>query len=181
MSRISEKYGTQDLGDYYVANNAWNTDLPQEIEPTATGFKLVTADGSIRPDGPPKSYPSIVYGVHWDRRSPRTMLPVHVDTDFFRNMQVTVGAKYDVSSDAVYDCALDIWFDPTPKTTGEAKLEIMIWLDKRGPIQPIGSKVSDLGDFDVWYGVDSNKRVVSFVARETMTERMIQPYVFFDY
>ena len=93
MTLINERYGIAILGDYVVSVNQWNDQSlgsQQAIETTDTGFKVVAPPASVPTNGAPASYSSIYYGAHWSRRSPRTLLPVNTDTDFFQNMQVTL-------------------------------------------------------------------------------------------
>ena len=52
-------------GRYVVQNNRWGTSATQCIEPTATGFRVTTADGSTSTSGAPKSYPSVYWGCHY--------------------------------------------------------------------------------------------------------------------
>lgn len=174
MTTLTGKYEQVDLGDYVVNNNCWNTDEPQTIETTENGFKITRADGSVPLNGGPKSYPSIYKGVHYGRRSRKTQMPVHVDTDYFSSLavevEIDVPEKFEGTVDGrlpAYDAALDVWFDPTPRFTGQnTGAELMVWLDRHGAIQPIGSKVREfqIGEdfFDVWFG-NIGWNVVSYV------------------
>jgi ribonuclease Y len=49
--------------------------------------------------------------------------------------------SYGYVDNAVYNAAYDIWLDPTPRTDGVNRTEVMIWFHRTGPVQPIGSPV----------------------------------------
>ena len=53
----------------------------------------------------------------------------------------TSSIDYRYVSNATYNASYDIWLDPSPKRDGVNQMEIMIWLNRQGPIQPIGSPV----------------------------------------
>ena len=78
------------------------------------------------------------------------------------------GISYSYVSGAAYDAAYDIWLDPTPRTDGVNRTEIMIWFNKVGPIQPIGSPVgtTTVGgrSWQVWSGGNGTNDVLSSVA-----------------
>ena len=68
---------------------------------------------------------------------------------------------------SIYDASYDIWFDPTPRTTGQnTGAELMIWLNRTGSVQPIGSRVATVslagGAWDVWFG-NVGWNVISYV------------------
>ncbi len=112
----------------------------------------------------PKSYPSVFNGCHYTNCSPGTALPARVDTISSAPSSVTYGYV----SDAVYNASYDIWLDPTPRTDGVNRTEIMIWFNRVGPIQPIGSPVGTAGvggrNWEVWTGSNGSNDVISFVA-----------------
>ena len=82
------------------------------------------------------------------------------------------GAPSSISSgyvgDAVYNASYDIWLDPTPRRDGVNAMEIMIWFNKQGSIQPIGSAVGNttIGGrtWQVWQGSNGSNNVISYVA-----------------
>jgi hypothetical protein len=86
------------------------------------------------------SYPSIYLGCHYNRCSPDTNLPIQIKS--IKRAETGINLKY--VGDATFDSLYDIWLDPNPIKTGVNKQEIMIWLNKQGPIQPIGNKVGDV-------------------------------------
>ncbi|MGP2439031.1 GH12 family glycosyl hydrolase domain-containing protein [Streptomyces sp. JW3] len=162
---ICEQYGTATIQDRYVVqNNRWGTSAEQCVTVTGTGFQVSQADGSVPTNGAPKSYPSVFNGCHYTVCSPGTALPARVDGISSAPSSVSYGFV----DDAVYNASYDIWLDPTPRTDGVNRTEIMIWFDRVGPIQPIGSQVgtATVGgrSWEVWSGGNGSNDVLSFVA-----------------
>ncbi|OSP45299.1 glycosyl hydrolase family 5 [Streptomyces sp. 13-12-16] len=162
---ICEQYGSTTIqGRYVVQNNRWGTSATQCVTATDTGFRLTQADGSVPTNGAPKSYPSVFNGCHYTNCSPGTALPARISSISSAPSSISYGYV----SDAVYNASYDIWLDPTPRTDGVNRTEIMIWLNKVGPIQPIGSQVgtATVGGrtWQVWSGGNGSNDVLSFVA-----------------
>ncbi|KYK13876.1 hypothetical protein AUW26_02665, partial [Streptomyces sp. CC71] len=162
---LCEPFGTTTIqGRYVVQNNRWGTSAPQCVTSTATGFRIDRADGSVPTDGAPKSYPSVFNGCHYTNCSPGTALPARLDTVSAAPSSISYGYV----GDAVYNASYDIWLDPTPRTDGVNRTEIMIWFNRVGPIQPIGSPVgtATVGgrNWEVWTGSNGSNDVLSFVA-----------------
>ncbi|MGW3466459.1 GH12 family glycosyl hydrolase domain-containing protein, partial [Streptomyces olivaceoviridis] len=63
--------------------------------------------------------------------------------------------------------------DPTPRTDGVNKTEIMVWFNKVGSIQPVGSQVGTATvagrQWQVWSGNNGGNDVLSFVAPSAIT------------
>ncbi|MFF5157725.1 cellulose binding domain-containing protein [Streptomyces sp. NPDC000348] len=162
---ICEQYGSTTVqGRYVVQNNRWGTSATQCVTATDTGFRLTRADGSVPTDGAPKSYPSVFNGCHYTNCSPGTALPARISGISSAPSSISYGYV----NDAVYNASYDIWLDPTPRTDGVNRTEIMIWLNKVGPIQPIGSQVGTATvagrTWQVWSGGNGSNDVLSFVA-----------------
>ncbi|WP_037675990.1 cellulose binding domain-containing protein [Streptomyces griseus] len=162
---VCEEFGSAVIqGRYVVQNNRWNTGAPQCVTTTDTGFRVSRADGSVPTNGAPKSYPSVFNGCHYTNCSPGTRLPAQLAGISSAPSSISYGYV----GDAVYNASYDIWLDPTPRTDGVNQTEIMIWLNKVGPIQPIGSQVgtATVGgrSWQVWSGSNGTNRVLSFVA-----------------
>ncbi|WP_443046799.1 GH12 family glycosyl hydrolase domain-containing protein [Streptomyces sp. NBC_00247] len=163
--QICEQYGSTTVqGRYTVQNNRWGTSATQCVNVTDSGFTVTQADGSVATNGAPKSYPSIFLGCHYTNCSPGTNLPKRIDTI----AAVPTSLTYGYVSNATYDAAFDIWLDPQPKTDGVNKTEIMIWFNRVGSIQPIGSPTSSatIGGktWEIWTGNNGGNDVISFVA-----------------
>ena len=85
------------------------------------------------------SYPAIFVGCHYTNCSPGTNLPIQVSSISSAPSSIT----YNYVGGAIYDAAYDIWLDPSPKRDGVNAMEIMIWFNRQGSIQPIGSRVGN--------------------------------------
>jgi hypothetical protein len=81
---------------------------------------------------------------------------------------VTSNISFSYPGSGTYDAAYDVWLDPTPKKDGVNKQELMIWFNRQGQIQPVGSKVASatIGGrtWEVWTGNNGANDVVSYVA-----------------
>ncbi|WDM10100.1 cellulose binding domain-containing protein [Streptomyces lavenduligriseus] len=167
---ICEQYGSTTIqGRYVVQNNRWGTSETQCINVTDSGFRITQADGSVPTNGAPKSYPSVFYGCHYTNCSPGTSLPAQLSTI----SSAPTSISYSYVSNAVYDAAYDIWLDPTPRTDGVNRTEIMVWFNKVGSIQPVGSQVGTATvagrQWQVWSGNNGSNDVLSFVAPSAIT------------
>ncbi|WP_053849448.1 cellulose binding domain-containing protein [Streptomyces sp. NRRL B-24085] len=166
---ICETYGSTTIqGRYVVQNNRWGTSATQCISVNDSGFRITQADGSVPTNGAPKSYPSIFNGCHYTNCSPGTNLPAQLST--ISSAPSSISFSY--VNNAVYDAAYDIWLDPTPRTDGVNRTEIMIWFNKVGSVQPVGSLVGNATvggrNWQVWSGNNGSNDVLSFVAPSAM-------------
>jgi hypothetical protein len=162
---ICEPFATATVqGRYVVQNNRWGTSATQCVTVTDSGFRLERADGSTPTDGAPKSYPSVFDGCHYTVCAPGTRLPARL-SDI---AAAPTSVSFDYVDDAVYDAAYDIWLDPTPRTDGVNRTEIMVWFHHAGPVQPVGSAVGTATvagrTWEVWSGNNGSNDVLSFVA-----------------
>ncbi|MFJ9038480.1 cellulose binding domain-containing protein [Streptomyces sp. NPDC102406] len=167
---LCEAFGSTTIqGRYVVQNNRWGTDATQCITATDTGFRIDQADGSVPTNGAPKSYPSVFNGCHYTNCSPGTNLPARLSSI----SGAPTSISYNYVGNAVYDAAYDIWLDPTPRTDGVNRTEIMVWFNKVGSVQPVGSQVGTATvagrTWQVWSGNNGSNDVLSFVAPSTIT------------
>ncbi|MFD3621108.1 cellulose binding domain-containing protein [Streptomyces sp. NPDC058676] len=167
---ICQPFGSTTIqGRYVVQNNRWGTNATQCIAVTDSGFRIAQADGSVPTNGAPKSYPSVYNGCHYTNCSPGTNLPAQLST--ISNAPTSI--SYNYVNDAAYNASYDIWLDPTPRTDGVNRTEIMIWFNKVGPIQPIGSPVGTATvagrEWQLWAGSNGSNDVLSFVAPSAIT------------
>jgi len=161
---ICEQYGTTTIqGRYVVQNNRWGSSAQQCINVTDSGFSITTQQGSAPTNGAPLSYPSVFVGCHYTNCSPGTNLPIQVS----QISSATSSIGYGFAS-GTYNASYDIWLDPSPRTDGVNQMEIMIWFNRQGPIQPIGSVVgtATVGGrtWEVWRGSNGANNVISYVA-----------------
>ena len=162
---VCDEFGSTTIqGRYVVQNNRWNTSATQCVTATSSGFRIAQADGSVPTNGAPKSYPSVFNGCHYTNCSPGTNLPARLSSI----SSAPTSISYSYVSGAVYDAAYDIWLDPTPRTDGVNRTEIMIWFNRVGSVQPVGSQVGTATvagrSWQVWSGNNGGNDVLSFVA-----------------
>lgn len=172
-------------GRYVVQNNRWS-DVPPISQCINTssmggaGFTITKQDASARTDGPPLSYPSVFVGCHYNNCSPGTNLPIQVKSI----SKATTGISYTYVSNAIFDASYDIWLDPEPKKNGVNQMEVMIWLNKQGSIQPIGSlqgNVTIEGKvWQVWLGWNGQNDVISYVATSSISNYLFSVLAFLD-
>jgi chitodextrinase len=147
-----------------VQNNRWGTSAQQCINVTDTGFQIQTQQGVGNTSGAPVSYPSVFLGCHYTNCSPGTNLPMQVS----QISSATSSINYTFVSGATYNASYDIWLDPTPRRDGVNAMEIMIWFNRQGSIQPIGSRNGSATiagrTWEVWTGSNGSNNVVSYVA-----------------
>jgi chitodextrinase len=170
---ICEKFGSTTIqgGRYIVQNNNWGDDTTQCINVTATGFSITQASHNKPTNGAPGSYPSVYYGCHYANCSTASGLPTLATAAAMSNLTTSVSMTQ--PSSGVWDAAYDIWFDPTPRTDGQnTGAEIMVWLNKLGSIQPVGSQVGTVNiagaTWNVWEG-NTGWNVVSYVRQSGTT------------
>lgn len=167
---ICEEFGSTVIqGRYVVQNNRWGTSATQCVTATDSGFRVTQADGSVPTNGAPKSYPSVFNGCHYTNCSPGTALPARISGISSAPSSISYGFV----DNAVYNASYDIWLDPTPRTDGVNRTEIMIWFNRVGQIQPIGSQVGTASvagrTWEVWSGGNGTNDVLSFVAPSAMS------------
>ncbi|WP_446212982.1 GH12 family glycosyl hydrolase domain-containing protein [Micromonospora sp. IBSANI012] len=169
-TQICEQFGSTVIQNRYVVqNNRWGTTAQQCINVTSTGFEITTQNGSNPTNGAPTAYPSVFFGCHYTNCSPGTNLPIQVS----QISSATSSITYKYVSGASYNASYDIWLDPTPKKDGVNQMEIMIWLNRQGSIQPIGSPVETTTlvgrTWEVWRGSNGSNNVISYVAPSPIT------------
>ncbi|MGW5561765.1 GH12 family glycosyl hydrolase domain-containing protein [Micromonospora sp. NPDC003944] len=167
---ICEQYGSTTIqGRYVVQNNRWGTTAQQCINVTNNGFEITTLNGSSPTNGAPTAYPSAFFGCHYTNCSPGTNLPMQVS----QISSATSSISYRYVSGATYNASYDIWLDPSPKRDGVNQMEIMIWLNRQGSIQPIGSVVGTTNlagrTWEVWRGSNGSNNVISYVAQSAIS------------
>jgi hypothetical protein len=168
-TQICEQYGSTTIGGRYVVmNNRWGTSAQQCINVTSTGFSIQTQQGTGSTSGAPVSYPAVYLGCHYTNCSPGTNLPMQVSAI----SSATSSINYQYISGATYDAAYDIWLDPTPRTDGVNRTEIMVWFNHVGGVQPVGSPTGSAivagRSWQVWSGNNGTNDVLSFVAPSTI-------------
>lgn len=166
---ICSQYGTETSGNYVIMNNRWGTTATQCINTTGSGFTITQQDGVGNTSGAPVSYPAIYLGCHYTKCSPNSPLPKQISTIG----SIPSNISYSYGGSGTYDAAYDIWMDPVAKTDGVNRTEIMIWFNRVGPIQPIGSQktTATIGGrtWAVWTGNNGGNDVISYLAPSAIT------------
>ncbi len=162
---VCERYGSVRIqgGTYIVQNNQWGADVGQCVDVTEAGFTVTGGSHDQGTNGAPGAYPSVFRGCHYDNCTSGSGLPARVTNlgSLASSVDVTT------TSTGSWNAAYDLWLDPTPRTDGQnTGAEIMIWIDRNGPPQPVGSQVGTISlagaTWEVWYG-NIGWNVVSYV------------------
>jgi Glycosyl hydrolase family 12/Cellulose binding domain len=168
-----EKFGSVRIqsGRYIVQNNVWGADTQQCINVTETGFQVTTAQHNKPTNGAPAAYPSVFAGCHYANCSANSGMPIQASAGGFNSIRSSVSMSYPGSG--TWNAAYDLWFDPTPRTDGQnTGAEVMIWLNRQGSIQPIGSQVGTANiagaTWNVWFG-NIGWNVISYVRQSSTT------------
>lgn len=170
------QWGTTELqgGEYLYQQNEWNSEAEQcvSVDPDTGAWSVTKSSFSLPTNGAPATYPSSYKGCHWGACTTDSGLPLRVDelgsvrTDW-STTQVGSGA---------YNVSMDIWFNSAPVTDDQPDgTEVMIWMNHRGGVQPIGSRTAtvqlDGRNWDVWTGPGaSGWKVISYVLQGGATE-----------
>ncbi|GIH01959.1 hypothetical protein Rhe02_00260 [Rhizocola hellebori] len=166
---ICEQFGTTTAGNYVIMNNRWGSNSPQCISTTSNGFSITQQDGMGNLSGAPVSYPAIYLGCHYSNCSPGSPLPAQISTMGNANSSITLSYP----GSGTYDAAYDIWLNADTNVTGVQDTEIMIWMNRQGSIQPIGSQTATVTlagrSWAVWTGNNGQNNVVSYVSGSPLT------------
>ncbi|WP_043615552.1 GH12 family glycosyl hydrolase domain-containing protein [Nonomuraea candida] len=171
---ICEKYGSTGIqgNRYIVQNNVWGASTAQCIDVNQNGgFTITQAAHNNSTSGAPAGYPSIYAGCHYANCTTGSNLPMQASASGFAALRSSVSMSY--TGSGTYNASYDLWFDPTPRTDGQnTGAELMIWLNRQGSIQPIGSRVGTAnlagGTWEVWFG-NIGWNVISYVRTSTAT------------
>ncbi|GAA1011339.1 hypothetical protein Aple_059190 [Acrocarpospora pleiomorpha] len=169
---ICETFGSTSIqsGRFIVMNNVWGASTPQCIDVNqAGGFTIQSAGHNNATNGAPAAYPAIYAGCHYGNCSTGSSLPMQANNAAFNNIRSSVSYTY--PSSGTYNASYDLWFDPTPRTNGQnTGAEVMIWLNRQGPVQPSGSQVATVtlagATWQVWFG-NIGWNVISYVRTTT--------------
>lgn len=160
---ICEQYGTVAAGNYVIQNNRWGTTATQCINTTSNGFSITQQDGVGSTSGAPVSYPSIFLGCHYTNCSPNSPLPKQLSTIGSANSSIS----YSYPGSGTYNASYDIWLNADTNVSGVQDTEIMIWFNRQGSIQPIGSQTGTASiagrSWAVWTGSNGANNVVSYL------------------
>jgi hypothetical protein len=178
---ICEKFGSTSIqsGSYIVQNNVWGADTAQCIDVNQNGgFTITQAEHNKATNGAPAAYPSIYAGCHYTNC---TSGPMPIQLTQVSSASSSIGVTYPGSG--TWNAAYDIWLDPTARTNGQNGMELMIWLNRQGSIQPIGSPIGTVNlagsSWEVWYG-NTGWHVVSYLRTSATTSLSFDARTFID-
>ena len=130
-------------GTYTIMNNEWHSSAAQCITTDGTAsFSVANSSIANTTHGAPGGYPLIYRGCHWGVCTPDSGLPIRV-SGIRSGTVITSWHTAQPGGSNRYNVAYDIWFNRTPTTNGQPDgAELMIWLNRHGPIYPAGSRVA---------------------------------------
>jgi hypothetical protein len=164
-------------GTYIVQNNEWNSSASECVTTDGNAdFTVANSSISNATNGAPGGYPSIYQGCHWGSCSAGGLTSTPIQVSNLTPGKVTTSwSTTQPGGSNDYDVAYDIWYNQTPTTTGQPNgTELMVWLNKNGPIQPFGSVVASnvsIGGhtYNIWEGQMSVWDTVSYVMTSPAT------------
>ena len=154
-------------GAYKIRNNEFDSSAPECISISRTGFAVTQS--ALPWKKRPAAYPFIYVGCHWGNCTSNTNLPVQVNK--LRNARSDWNTTQPTSG--AYDAAYDLWFSTTPTASARPDgAELMIWLNRRGGVQPAGSLVSGnvsigAATYQVWFKRSKDRNYIAYVAANT--------------
>jgi hypothetical protein len=156
-------------GSYIVQNNEWNSSAA-ECATTDGNADFTVANSAISnaTNGGPGGYPSIYQGCHWGNCSSGGLATSPVQASNLGTGKVITSWSTAQTGSGAYDVAYDIWFNQTSTTTGQPNcMELMVWLNHNGNVQPFGSEVAtnvSIGghSYNVWEGSNKTWNTVSY-------------------
>ncbi len=182
---LSGQYDTAHVGcpkDYLVQNNDWGVSSASQTITYGPGTKFkVTNQGGTGSNGAPASYPDIFTGANSGHSTSGSGLPLAVSSISATGIQTSW--SWDDSavnaSGSSYNATYDVWFSTgsggDPSASAPSGGYLMVWYYKPSDNQPIGSTITNgtvtIGgkQFNIWYGTNNGKPVVSYVAQQKMT------------
>jgi hypothetical protein len=163
-----------DNDTYHLQANEYNSGATFTICTDGNpNFTISSSGVSVSHDGAPGAYPSIYKGCHWGYCTANSGMPVPVSAMTSTANEVTTSYSTSTVSSGAWDDSYDVWYNPAKSTDNNSSgLEMMIWLNHFGGVQPAGSPgptvTLDGIRFTVWYGGSGNGGTVSFVANTPM-------------
>jgi hypothetical protein len=182
---LSGQYDTAHVGcpkDYLIQNNDWGVSSASQTITYGPGTKFkVTNQGGTGQNGAPASYPDIFTGANSGHSTAGSGLPLAVSSISATGIQTSW--SWDDSavnaSGSSYNATYDVWFSTgsggDPSLSAPSGGYLMVWYYKPSDNQPIGSTITNgtvtIGgkQFNIWYGTNNGKPVVSYVAQQKMT------------
>jgi len=162
--------------DYIIQNNAWGSSAGQTITfGPGTKFKVTVQNENRTGDATPAGYPSIWTGAYDNRSTPGSGLPRAISQIAANSLQTSF-TWADNGAQGSYNAAYDVWFSTSSNGDPGAKAPtggyLMVWYYDPSDNQPIGAPITNgsvmIGNkqFNIWYGTNMGKPVVSYVAQQ---------------
>lgn len=164
-----------DDNTYHLQANEWNSGSTFTVCTNGNADFTISSSGiNVSHDGAPGAYPSLYKGCHWGYCTADSGMPVAVSAMTSTPDKVTTSYSTSTVNNGAWDDSYDIWYNPASSTNNNSSgLEMMIWLNHFGGIQPAGSPQGTVTldgiSFTVWYGGSGNGGTVSFVANNPVT------------
>jgi Glycosyl hydrolase family 12 len=151
-----------DGGRYTIQDDEWGSSAAECVSPDGgTGFAVTKSEIAKSADGDPGSYPSLYAGCNWGSCTKGGLTAHPQLLDSMAPGSVTTSLATTDPSGGAYDVSYDIWLNKAPTTSGAPDgLEVMVWLNNHGGVQPAGSVVASgvqIGGYtyDVWYSTNA--------------------------
>ncbi|KAK5633115.1 hypothetical protein RRF57_008829 [Xylaria bambusicola] len=174
---LCDQYGYYSANGYYVNNNAWGKDA-------GSGSQCTYIDKALSP--------GIQWHTDWNWSGGQNNVksyPYSGRTLSSKKLISQIGsmptkAEWAYSgSNLRADVAYDIFTASDPNhDTSSGDYELMIWLAKKGDVQPIGSSTGTVNvagrNWDLWVGYNGAMKVFSFVAPQEIAtfESDVKPF-----
>jgi hypothetical protein len=136
-------------GNYEINNNNFGRTRECLTGNRGTPAFRVSASGAKSNSPGSDAYPDILDGCSWDICSPHSRLPAKVRD--VRNLRTTFDS--DDKAGGTWGAGYDMFFDPRPLHTGQARVESMIWLNARNAYNPAGKGWPEVRLDDALYWV----------------------------
>lgn len=147
-----------DGGTYTLQTDEWGSSAKECVSTGGGADFTVTRSAISNPaGGDPGSYPSLYAGCNWGDCTKGGLTAHPLPISSLSPGAVTTSLATTDPPGGAYDVSYDIWVNQTPTTSGAPDgLEVMVWLNHHGGVQPAGSEVAanvTVGgySYDVWY------------------------------
>jgi hypothetical protein len=175
----SDPEGQWTDGDYFIRNDAWNSDAgPQTLHACSYRSWNVVANEPSTTDV--KTYPDVQMDFQMGGASTGSGVPL----DTFKKITSTFAETS--PHVGIYEDAYDIFVNSTT-LVGPGTTEIMIWVDNYEQV-PAGTKVASSVSlsgrtYDVYFEADNGNggHYIAFVADTSFTSGTLDLMAFFDY
>jgi Glycosyl hydrolase family 12 len=151
---------------YMVQRDEYNSSASETACTDGAPTVSVSASSiSVATDAAPGAYTSVYRGCHWGDCTTNSGFPLAVSSLDARPWRVHLTEQTTVPKAGAWDDSFDIFYTPTRGGSQRGQdLEMMIWLQHGGPVQPAGSEVArHVKISSHYYNVWWSGHTVSFV------------------